>query len=78
MHQGTPFSLGPRSTPVPEAVLAQTGDLSVAIDPAPKSCSSCGAGLDYGAYMLFPTTGTYRVRAQTAGRDLGEVVVSVS
>jgi hypothetical protein len=69
---GTPFTLGPGSTPVPEAVLATTGDSSVEV----KSGGG-GAGADYTGYMLFPTTGTYRVRAQSAGHDLDEVIVSV-
>lgn len=77
MHQGTPFALGPQSTPVPEALLAQTGDLSVQIEPGPKNCGSCGPGLDYPGYMLFTTTGTWRVHAQAVGRDVGEVIVSV-
>jgi hypothetical protein len=76
-HQGTPFLMGPQSTPVPEAVLAQTGELSVDIEPAPKSCSSCGAGLSYTGYMLFTTTGTWRVHGQSEGRDIGEITILV-
>jgi hypothetical protein len=76
-HQGTPFVMGPQSTPVPEAVLAQTGELRVDIEPAPKSCGSCGAGLDYTGYMLFTTTGTWRVRGQSGGRDIGEIIILV-
>jgi len=71
---GTPFILGPGSTPVPEAVLVSTGDTSVEIR---AGGGAANGGVDYTGYMLFPTTGTYRVRAQSAGRDLGEVVLIV-
>ena len=76
-HQGTPFTLGPQSTPVSETVLAQTGDLSAEIAPAPPGCSGCGAGLDATGYMLFTTTGIWRVRGQSGGRDIGEIVIFV-
>jgi hypothetical protein len=77
VHQGTPFSLGPRSTPVPEAALAQTGELSVEIQPSTGTAINSAGRFDYTGYMLFPTTGTYRVRAQAANRPISEVVVVV-
>jgi hypothetical protein len=67
--------MGPQSTPVPGSVLASTGELSVDIEPAPKSCSSCEAGPDYPGYLLFTTTGTWRVRGQSGGRDIGEIII---
>jgi hypothetical protein len=77
VHQGTPFSLGPRSTPVPEAVLAQTGELSVRIEPHSGTATNAAGTFDYTGYMLFTTTGTWRVRAQSSGRGFDEAVVLV-
>ena len=64
---GPPFALGPSSTPVPEQVLAQTGDLTFTISQVS----------DYPGYMLFTTNGSWRVLAQIAGRDVGEIVIAV-
>jgi len=78
VHQGTPFSLGPRSTPVPETVLAQTGELSAEVQPGRGTATNAAGTFDYTGYMLFTTTGMWTVRAQSAGRQIGEVVVQIS
>jgi hypothetical protein len=75
---GTPFSLGPGSTPIPEAVLAQTGDLSVDVRYGGGNAGTTAPGSDYAGYMLFTTTGAWRVRGQSGGRAIGEVIIVVS
>jgi hypothetical protein len=71
---GPPFTLGPGSTPIPEAVLTQTGDPSVEIR---YGGGDANGGSDYTGYMLFTTTGTWRVRGQSGGRDIGEIIILV-
>lgn len=77
-RDGTPFGLlGPGSTPIPEAMLAQTGDLSVELRPNEGTALNAQNGRDYVGYMLFTTTGAWRLHAKSGDRDLGEIVVLV-
>lgn len=68
---GSPFPLEPGATPIPEELLRQFGVLTLGIDPTDA------LGRDITGYMLFTTTGPWRVTAQSARRELGEVVILV-
>jgi len=73
---GSPWSLGPSSTPVPDDVMASTGDLRAVlprIDAAPTSGSS-----GYNGYIFFPTSGAYRIQGFAANQELGQVTIFVS
>lgn len=73
---GSPWRLGPSSTPVPDEVMSSTGDLRAVlprIDAAPTSGT-----IAYGGYILFPTSGAYRIDGFAGDRKLGEVTIFVS
>ena len=70
-----PWRLGPSSTPVPDEVMASTGDLRAIlprIDAAPTSGST-----GYNGYILFPTAGAYRIEGFAGDHTLGQVTLFV-
>lgn len=73
---GAPWVLGPTSTPVPDSVMALTGDLRAFV---PKTDFRSSSGVTaIGGYMLFPSPGAYRIDAFDGERQIGSVVVFVS
>jgi len=64
---GSRILLRHSSSPVPEQALAQTGELTLTV-----ASDSYHTG-----YMLFTTHGPWRLRAQSDGRDLGEIIILV-
>jgi hypothetical protein len=70
------FLGGPESTPVPDEVMAATGDLRAVL---PKMAAPAGGGgSGYGGYILFPTAGGYRIEGFAADRKIGEVTLVIS
>ena len=73
---GSPWGLGPSTTPAPDDVMASTGDLRAVLprlDAAPTSGS-----FGYNGYILFPTSGAYRIEGFAGDRKLGQVTLFVS
>jgi hypothetical protein len=73
---GAPWSFGPSSTPVPDDVMAATGDLRAVLprlDAAPTSGST-----GYGGYILFPTASAYRIEGFAGDQKIGEVTLVIS
>ena len=68
---GSPLSLGPFSSPASDEVMASTGDLRAVLPRIP-------AGSGYGGYILFPTSGAYRIEGFAGDRRLGQVTLFVS
>jgi len=68
---GAPVPLGPFSTPVPDDVLASTGDLRAVL---PKT----QAGSNYIGYIFFTTSGAYRIEGFAGERQVGQVTIYVS
>jgi hypothetical protein len=76
INKGALWIFGPTSTPVPDDVMASTGDLRAYV---PKTDLRAYSGsLAFGGYMLFPSTGAYRVDAFADERHIGSVVVFVT
>lgn len=76
MNKGALWVFGPSSTPVPDDVMASTGDLRAYL---PKTDLREYSGtLNFGGYMLFPSTGAYRIDAFANDRQIGSVVVFVT
>ena len=72
---GGPWSFGPSSTPVPDDVMATTGDLRAVL---PKTDALAAGTTGYGGYLLFPTTGTYRIQGFAGDRKIGEITLAIS
>lgn len=70
------WSFEPNSTPVPEEVMASTGDLRALLPRL--SVPATGGGMGYGGYLLFPTAGSYRVDAFGGDRKIGEAILVVT
>jgi hypothetical protein len=68
---GAPLSLGPFSSPASDEVMASTGDLRAVIPRTPS-------GTNYVGYILFPTSGAYRIEGFAGDRKIGEVTLFVS
>jgi hypothetical protein len=71
-----PWSFGPYSTPVPDDVMATTGDLR-AVLPRIDAASTSGS-LGYNGYILFPTAGAYRIEGSSGDRTIGQVTLLIS
>jgi len=69
------WTFGPTSSPVPDDVMAATGDLRAVL---PKLSALPGASQGYGGYILFPTADTYRIEAFADSRKMGDGVLLVS
>jgi len=72
---GSPWSLGPSSTPVPDDVMASTGDLRAVL---PRLGGGAASGTGYNGYILFPTAGAYRIQGFAGERWIGAVTLVVS
>jgi hypothetical protein len=70
---GLPWFSG--ATPLPEAEIATKGDARALL---PKAKARTNGTFAYGGYMLFPTTGTYRVEALDGERAIGAVTILVT
>jgi hypothetical protein len=70
------FPGGLASTPVPDDVMASTGDLRAVLPRVDASATSGSSG--YGGYILFPTAGAYRVQGLIGDRKVGEVTLVIS
>jgi hypothetical protein len=68
---GSPLSLGPFSSPASDDVMASTGDLRAVL---PKT----QGGATYVGYILFPTSGSYRLEGFAGDQSLGQVTLNVS
>jgi hypothetical protein len=76
INKGALWVFSPSSTPVPDDVMASTGDLRAYV---PKTDLREYSGtLAFGGYMLFPSTGAYRLDAFANERQIGSVVVFVT
>jgi len=71
----SPWSFGPASTPVPDEVMATTGDLRAVLPRTPAPPAGPTA---LGGYMLFPTAGKYRIEGFAGDRKVGEVILAIS
>jgi hypothetical protein len=71
-----PWSFGPSSTPVPDDVMASTGDLRAVLPRIDAAAASGSAG--YNGYILFPTAGAYRIEGFAGDRRIGEVTLVIS
>jgi hypothetical protein len=71
-----PWSFGPSSTPVPDDVMASTGDLRAVLSRTDVAAISGTSGYD--GYMLFPTAGKYRIDGFSGDRKIGEVTLVIS
>ena len=69
------WMVGPGGTPVPDEVMASTGDLSALL---PKLDPLTSATTAYTGYMLFPTAGAYRIDGFAGDRKIGEATIVVS
>ncbi len=69
------WTFGPTSSPVPDDVMATTGDLRAVL---PKLSALPGGSQGYGGYLLFPTADTYRIEAFVDSRKIGDGVLLVS
>ncbi len=72
---GAPWSLGPSSTPVPDEVMASTGDLRAVL---PRIQAQPIGTVGYGGYMLFTSAGSYRIEGFVGDRKIGEVTLVVT
>jgi hypothetical protein len=73
---GSPWNLSPSSTPVPDDVMASTGDLRAVLPRTDVAAISGGSG--YNGYILFPTAGTYRIDGFSGDRKIGQVTLAIS
>jgi hypothetical protein len=73
---GGPWSFGPSSTPVPDEVMASTGDLRAVLPRIAAAATSGSTG--YNGYILFPTSGAYRIEGFAGDRQIGEATLFVS
>jgi len=72
---GAIWSIGPTSTPVPDEVMASTGDVRAVLPKIDALAAGTGG---YAGYMLFPTAGAYRIDGFVGARKIGQVTVVVS
>jgi hypothetical protein len=70
------FPGGPASTPVPDDVMATTGDLRAVLPKIDAVATSGSSG--YGGYFLFPTAGRYRIEGFAGDRKIGEATLEIS
>jgi len=68
------WMIGAGGTPVPDEVMASTGDLRAVL---PKLDPLAGTTA-YTGYMLFPTPGAYRIEGFADDRKVGEATIVVS
>ena len=66
---------GPSRTPVPDDVMATTGDLRAVL---PRIDAIAPGTSGYGGYILFPTAGAYRIEALAGDLTIGEATIVVS
>ena len=76
INKGAFWVFNPSSTPVPDAVMASTGDLRALVPKTDLRSSSGTTAI--GGYMLFPSTGAYRIDGFDGERQIGSVVVFVT
>ncbi len=69
------WMVGPGGTPVPDDVMASTGDLRAVLPKLDRLASGTTA---YVGYMLFPTAGAYRIEGFAGDRKIGEATIVVS
>jgi hypothetical protein len=70
------WNLGPGSTPVPDDLMASTGDLRAVLPRIDAVATSGFTG--YNGYILFPTAGAYRIEGFYGGQRIGEATIVVS
>ena len=73
--EGSPWTLGPTSTPVPEEVMRSTGDVRAVL---PRLQAQPTGTVAYGGYLLFTGLGSYRIDAFVGARKIGEATLVVT
>jgi len=73
---GEIWASGPASTPVPDDVMAATGDLRAVLPRMDAAATSDSTG--YGGYVLFPTAGAYQISGFVGDRLIGVATIVVS
>ena len=68
---GAIWTFGPTSSPVPDDVMASTGDLRAVLPALP-------AGGSYGGYVLFRSSGAYKIEGFANDQKIGEATIFVS
>jgi hypothetical protein len=73
---GAIWQLGPGSTPVPDELMASTGDLRAVLPRTDAVATSGYTG--YNGYILFPTAGAYRIEGFSRDQKVGQATIVVS